>query len=28
VEKGVQQFKVRDGYELPFTGCIIASEKR
>ena len=28
VEKGVQQFKVRDGYELPFTGCVIAAEKR
>ena len=28
VEKGVQQFKVKNGYELPFTACIIAAEKR
>ena len=28
VEEGVQQFKVKEGYELPFTACIIAAEKR
>lgn len=28
VEEGVQQFKVRNGYELPFMGCIIAAGKK
>jgi ubiquinone/menaquinone biosynthesis C-methylase UbiE len=27
VEKGVEQFKTDDGYELPFLACIIAVEK-
>jgi hypothetical protein len=26
-EKGMQQFKVKDGYSLPFLGCIIAAQK-
>ena len=26
-EQGVQQFKVKEGYELPFLGCIIAAKK-
>jgi SAM-dependent methyltransferase len=26
-EEGVQQFKVKDGYELPFAGCVIAAER-
>ena len=26
-EQNVQQFKVKEGYELPFLGCIIAAEK-
>src|SRR5258705_6186715 len=26
-EQGVQQFKVKDGYGLPYLGCIIAAEK-
>ena len=28
VEEGLQQFKVKNGYELPFTACVIAAEKR
>ena len=27
-EQGMQQFKVKDGYDLPFLGCIIAAQKR
>jgi len=27
-EQGVQQFKVKEGYGLPFTGCIIGGEKK
>jgi len=26
-EQGVQQFKVKDGYALPYLGCIISAEK-
>lgn len=28
VEEGVEQFKVKEGYALPFTACIIAADKR
>jgi hypothetical protein len=27
-EQGVQQFKVKEGYGLPFLGCIIAAETK
>ncbi len=28
VEQGMEQFKVKEGYNLPFAGCIIAGEKK
>ena len=28
VEHGMQQFKVNEGYSLPFLGCVIAAEKK
>ncbi len=28
VEQGMQQFKMEEGYNLPFLGCIIAAEKK
>ncbi|HEX7847991.1 MAG TPA: class I SAM-dependent methyltransferase, partial [Chitinophagaceae bacterium] len=28
VEEGMQQFKVSEGYSLPFLGCVIAAEKQ
>jgi hypothetical protein len=28
VEEGMQAFKTKEGYDLPFLGCIISAEKK